>query len=154
MVPKLLILIATVLLAAEGYSQTPPNNSGERQIRELVQKYVDARNGKDEQATRSLFTPDADQLVSTGEWRRGIDSLVQGAMASSRKETGTSSITVESIRFLEPDLAIADGRYETITAGADRKMWTTLIVKRTDAGWRISAIRNMLPSPNSPSHSH
>lgn len=100
---------------------------------------------------RSLFTPDADQLVSSGEWRRGIDNLVRGAMASSQKETGTSSITVETVRFLEPDIAIIDGRYRTTSSTGDvRNMWTTLVLKRTVDGWRITAIRNMLPVPAKP----
>jgi uncharacterized protein (TIGR02246 family) len=130
-------------------------DADQKAIRDLVQQYVAARNAKSPQATRRLFTDDADQLVSSGEWRRGLDSLVRGAMASSQKETGTSSITVESVRLITPDVAIADGRYVTSSIGtmADpatvRKMWTTLIVKRTEAGWRIAAIRNMLPAPPS-----
>jgi uncharacterized protein (TIGR02246 family) len=146
------IIIVGGIIAALGCAQSAGNSSQESAIRDLVQKYVNARNSRDADATRSLFTTDADQLVSTGEWRKGIDSLIKGAMASSMKETGTSSISVESVRFLEPDIAIADGRYETTTAGnsANRKMWTTLVMKRTDAGWRIAAIRNMLPSPNTP----
>ena len=113
---------------------------------------MQARNQKDEVAVRSLFTPDADQLVSSGEWRKGIDNLVRGAMASSQKETGTSSISVESVRFLEPDIAIVDGRYRTTssTSGDVRNMWTTLVLKRTGDGWRIAAIRNMLPAPMKP----
>jgi len=120
----------------------------ERAIRQLVEQYVNARNAQDATATRALFTSDADQLVSSGEWRRGIDALINGAMASSRREAGKSSIEIESIRFVEPDVAIADGRYETFSkeSGASRKMWTTLVLKRTQTGWRITAIRNMLPS--------
>ncbi|MDQ2776235.1 MAG: SgcJ/EcaC family oxidoreductase [Acidobacteriota bacterium] len=143
-------LFAYVLLAAPMHAQSLPNDSGEIQIRQLVQQYMDARNSKNGAAIRSLFTTDADQLVSTGEWRKGIAALVQGAMASSRKETGKSAITVESIRLLEPNVAIADGRYETSNAatGQSRSMWTTLVLKHTDLGWRIAAIRNMLPAPN------
>jgi len=144
------MLFAWIFLAATVYGQSLSSHANdETAIRELVQKYMDARNSRDAEKTRSLFTPDADQLVSTGEWRRGIDAVIRGAMASSQKETGKSSISLEAIRFLDPDLALADGRYETSTAGTSvsRKMWTTLVVKRTDLGWRIVAIRNMLPAP-------
>lgn len=140
---------ACLPLVAVVYGQTAQRSSDEKAIRELVGKYMAARNGRDPQATRALFTSDADQLVSTGEWRKGIDALVQGAMASSQKEASKSSITIESIRFVDRDVAIADGRYETVSAstGASRKMWTTLVLKREDSGWRIAGIRNMLPSP-------
>ena len=130
------------MLAASAYGQD------ESAIRDLVQKYVDARNNRDAEATRALFTPDADQLVSSGEWRKGLDALIRGAMASSAKEAGNSSITVQAVRFLTPDIAIVDGRYET----SNRKMWSTLIVKRASGGWRIAAIRNMLPAPVGGSH--
>jgi len=117
-------------------------------IRQIIQRYVDVRNHMDETTLRSLFTADADQLVSTGQWRRGLDKLVEGAMASSKKETGHSTVTLESVRLVGSDAAIADGRYETSSTGssAPRKMWSTFILQRTSAGWRIAAIRNMLPS--------
>jgi uncharacterized protein (TIGR02246 family) len=116
----------------------------ETAVRELVQKYVDAREKIDPKATEALFTTDADQLVSNGEWRRGREALVKGAMASSRQNEGKRTITVETVRVLSPDVAIADGRYEI----GDRKMWATIVCKRGQDGvWRIAAIRNMLPAP-------
>jgi uncharacterized protein (TIGR02246 family) len=138
-------VLLSLLAAAGAYGQGSQDDAA---IRLLIRKYVDARNSKDEKATRDLFTADADQLVSSGEWRRGRDALVRGAMASSQKEAGRSSISLQSIRFIEPNAAIADGRYEIVSAdkGDVRKMWTSLLVKRTPQGWRITAIRNMLPS--------
>jgi uncharacterized protein (TIGR02246 family) len=121
----------------------------EAQIRDIVKKYVDAREHSDPKATEALFTPDADQLVSSGEWRKGRSNVVRGAMASSERTGGTRTIEVESIRFLEPGIAIADGRYEIsgMANGGTRKMWTTLVMKKGSDGWRIAAIRNMLPAP-------
>ena len=119
----------------------------ETAVRELVQKYVDARESRDEAAVRALFTEDADQLVSTGEWRKGRENVVKGSLASSAQSTGKRTITVESVRLLTPDLAIADGRYEIAGGGAEgRKMWATLVVRHTPQGWKIAAIRNMLPA--------
>ena len=69
-------------------------------------------------------------------------------MASSKKETGQSSVVLESVRLIGKDAAIADGRYQTSTIGsaAPRKMWSTFVLQRTQSGWRIAAIRNMLPT--------
>jgi|tagenome__1003787_1003787.scaffolds.fasta_scaffold20943838_3 uncharacterized protein (TIGR02246 family) len=124
----------------------------ESPIREIVQKYMDARDRQDTQALEALFTADADQLVSSGEWRKGRDAVVRGTLASSRNTRGQRTITVESIRFLSKDVAVADGRYELtgLTGGEARKMWTTLLVIQTPDGWRITAIRNMLPAPPAP----
>jgi uncharacterized protein (TIGR02246 family) len=119
----------------------------EAAVREIVRRYVDAREARDEKAVAALFTEDADQLVSSGEWRRGRAAVVKGTQASSASNEGKRSITVETVRFLAPDVALADGRYE-IAGGAagDRKMWASITLKRTAAGWRIAAIRNMLPA--------
>ncbi len=127
-----------LLLPATLFAQAPaPSADQEAPIIKLVQQYVDARDLRDPKAIEALFTPDADQLVSSGEWRRGRE-------AGSRR-----TIRLETIRFLTPDVAIADGPYELtgLPGGQDRKMWTTFVLKRMQRNWRIAAIRNMLPAP-------
>jgi uncharacterized protein (TIGR02246 family) len=114
----------------------------------VVTAYVEARDRADAAAIAALFTEDADQLVSSGEWRRGRTALVQGTLASSKANPGARTIAIQTVRFPTPDVAIADGEY-TIAAGtaaADRKMWTSFVMVRTGSTWRISAIRNMLPA--------
>jgi len=111
-------------------------------IRGLVQKYLDARDKRDAKAVEALFTSEADQLGSSGEWRKGRDAVVKGTLASSEATGGKRTINVETIRFLTKDTAIADGRYEI----NDRKMWSTFLMVRTPDGWKIGAIRNMLPA--------
>jgi uncharacterized protein (TIGR02246 family) len=111
-----------------------------------VKRYVDARDARDPKAIESLFTADADQLVSSGVWRKGREEVVKGTMASSEAAGGKRTITVENVRWLSPDVAIADGRYE-IAGPETRKMWTSIVVVRKPEGWRIAAIRNMLPAP-------
>ena len=120
----------------------------EAAVREMVKRYADARDVSDPKAIGALFTDDADQLVSTGEWRKGRDALVRGMLSSSARETGKRILAVESVRFVDHDIAIADARYEI----GDRKMWSTFIMKRGSGGWRIEAIRNMLPTAQSTPH--
>jgi uncharacterized protein (TIGR02246 family) len=137
------------LTACSLLAQSTASKSGEETaIRDIVKKYADARERSDAKAIEALFTTDADQLTSSGEWRKGRDEVVRGTLASSRRTSGTRSITVEAVRFPSPGMAIADGRYE-IAGGqgtSPRKMWTTLILTRAPEGWRIAAIRNMLPA--------
>jgi uncharacterized protein (TIGR02246 family) len=145
---RFLLALFTVLLVAAGTLSAAASASDDDAIRQLIKQYVDVRNHMDEKVLRDLFTPDADQLVSTGTWRRGRAELLKGAIASSKKENGQSSVTVESVRILGHDTAIADGRYETAATGASasRRMWSTFVLQRTSSGWRIAAIRNMLPA--------
>ena len=101
------------------------------------------------QALEHLFTADADQLVSSGEWRKGREAVVKGTIAASQREAGKRTITIESIRFLSKAVAIADGRYELMDAAGNptRKMWTSIVLTRDHNRWQIAAIRNMLPAP-------
>jgi uncharacterized protein (TIGR02246 family) len=143
-----LAILCCVVSVIPWLAQDNVRHNDEAAIREVVSKYVDARERIDPKAVEELFTSDADQLVSSGEWRKGREAVVRGTMESSRSTGGKRAITVESVRTLTPDVAIADGRYELtgLAGGATRSMWTTLVLKRTEKGWRISAIRNMLPS--------
>jgi uncharacterized protein (TIGR02246 family) len=143
-------ILAAAQAAAQVSTQAGSANPGdEAAIKDVVARYVDARDRKDAKATEVLFTRDADQLVSSGEWRKGRDEVVRGTMASSESSGGKRTITVETIRFVTPDAALADGRYEIAgLAGAPpRRMWSTFLMTRTPNGWRIAAIRNMLPAP-------
>jgi len=143
-----LLLIACAACAA----QTATSPDDEAAIKDVVARYVDARDHKDAKATEALFTADADQLVSSGEWRKGRDAVVRGTMASSEASGGKRTITVETVRFLTPEAALADGRYEIAGVGgaAPRRMWSTFLITRTRDGWRIAAIRNMLPAAPAP----
>ena len=143
-----LLLVACAACAA----QTATSPADEAAIKDVVARYVDARDHKDAKATEALFTADADQLVSSGEWRKGRDAVVRGTMASSEASGGKRTITVETVRFLTPEAAIADGRYEIAGVGgaAPRRMWSTFLITRTRDGWRIAAIRNMLPAAPAP----
>ncbi|MGH9309004.1 MAG: SgcJ/EcaC family oxidoreductase [Vicinamibacterales bacterium] len=141
-----LILAAGLFTAIASAHQTPPPSDRDAAIREVVKAYVDAREKIDPAATSALFTDDADQLTSSGEWRKGREALVRGSMASSRNNAGKRTITVETIRFPTEEVAIADGRYTIAGEGATRNMWTSFVLVRSNDRWRITAIRNMLPA--------
>jgi uncharacterized protein (TIGR02246 family) len=126
--------------------QSPESRSGdEAAVRDLVRRYVDARERRSGPEIEALFTADADQYTTAGEWRRGRAAIVPGALQSSARNPGSRTIRVESVRFLTPAVAIADGPYEITSGGADaRRMWTTIVAVREGSGaWKIAAIRNI-----------
>jgi uncharacterized protein (TIGR02246 family) len=140
------VWLMTVLQASGPAAR--PAALDEAAIRDVVKQYVAAHERSDPSAIGALFTDGADQLTSSGEWRKGRDEIVRGTLASSTRASGTRTITLETIRFPARGVAIADGRYEI--AGAQegtRRMWTTFVLVRTSDRWRIAAIRNMLPAP-------
>ena len=142
--------IIFALTASLAWPGTPPG--AEQPIRQLVQQYLEARDRNDAQALGRLFVADVDQLVSSGEWRKGREAVVNGTLASSGRTGGRRAIAVEGVRFLTADTALADGRYEItgLAGGESRSMWSTFILVRTPEGWRIAAIRNMLPAAPAP----
>ena len=133
-----------LLVAAAMFAQ-PANPS--LPVREVIQKYIQARETRDAKALAALFTEDADQLVSDGVWRKGREALVKGTLESSNSNDAHRTIEVQTVRLLTPRIAIADGRY---TLGK-RVMWTTIILTRDGGGaWLIAGIRNMLPALQTP----
>lgn len=126
----------------------PGAQADEASLRDLVRRYVAAREARDPAAVRVLFTENADQLVSSGEWRRGREALVTGTMASSAATGGTRSIEVETIRMMGLDVALVDGRYviSGLPGGGARHMWSSFVMVRESGTWKIAAIRNMAPT--------
>ena len=142
-----LLPFAAVIRPAQNVTQLQAS-----EVREIIHRYLDAREHHDAKALAELFTPEVDQLVSSGEWRKGRDAVVRGTLASSESTGGHRSITIQTIRLLAPTVVLADGPYELmgLAGGEDRKMWTSFLLTRSSAGWRIAAIRNMLPAAPAP----
>jgi uncharacterized protein (TIGR02246 family) len=136
--------------AQEGGAAAGPEQSrrtDEAAVREVVRRYVAAREERDPRAVEALFTEDADQFTTSGDWRRGRPAIVKGTQESSARNPGRRDIAVEAVRFPAPGVALVDGRYQ-ITSGTNpgRRMWTTLLLTRGAGGWRIAAIRNTVPT--------
>jgi hypothetical protein len=124
-----------------------PDDKKRKQIHNLIDAYSQARERRDTILLKSILIADVDQLVSTGEWRNGIAASVKGMLQSSTNSPGTRTLNIEKIRLLNPNGAIVDCKYDIQNAdGTTRKMWSTFIVVSEKGIWKISAIRNMLPT--------
>lgn len=140
----LLLNISSLLLFGQ---QNIPNEDQRKAITSLIDQYSEAREKSDTVLLKNILTIDVDQLVSTGEWRNGINASVQGMLKSSANSPGTRTLRVENIRMFNLTTAIVDCRYEIQNAdGTVRKMWSTFIVVAEKKIWKISAIRNMMPA--------
>ena len=140
-----LIFVLCVGTAGVAAAQTRPGNAADdAAVRDVVRRYTQARELNDPKAIEALFTEDADQYTTSGDWRRGMSQLVKGMLETSARNPGTRAIAIAAVRFVTPDVAIVDGEYKTGTDA--RPLWTTLIVRRVGGGWRIAAIRNAAPT--------
>lgn len=142
-------LALAAAFAAASLAGVNAQSQDDTAVHDVVKRYAEARNRGDKAALEALFVGDADQLVSSGEWRRGRAAVVDGSLASSQSRAGQRTFIVEHVRFVAPTVAFVDSRYE-IGAGsgeAARQMWASWLLVKTADGWRIAAIRNMRPVP-------
>lgn len=138
-------LFASTLLGGPAAAQAPATD--EAAVRALVDAYAAAREKRDRAALTALFTADADQLVSSGDWRRGREAVVEGSLTSSQQNEGRRTFTVETVRSLAADVVVVDSRYDIAQAnGTTRRMWASWLLVKDGTGWKIAGIRNMLPA--------
>ncbi len=142
------VLLLTLLTLGTCISTYGQNAKDKQSIIALVDTYSLARENQDTVLLKSILTPDIDQLVSTGEWREGIKGSMAGMARSSATAPGTRTLKVEKVRFFNVGSAIADARYTIQNSdGSAREMWSTFLVVKDRNTWKITGIRNMLPSP-------
>ncbi len=143
-----MVLLSSAALGCAAHAQGQPHAADEAAIKAVVQAFLDLREQNDAAGLAKLMTEDVDQQQTSGNLRRGRDAVVSGTLATQRTTGGRRTITLESIRLISPDVALADGRYDSLgrADGTDRHMLTSMVLKRERGGWKIAAIRNALPT--------
>ncbi len=144
---KIIFVFFNLMVSCSIMAQPATTSKQNQEIYSLIDSYSLARENRDTVLLKNILMPDVDQLVSTGEWRNGIQSSVQGMLRSSASSPGTRTLTIDKIRLLNSQCGIVDAKYEIKNAdGSDRKMWSSFIIVQHKGRWKISAIRNMLPT--------
>jgi uncharacterized protein (TIGR02246 family) len=129
-------------------AQAPSRTADETAIKAVIQAFVDTREKNDPAGLGALLTADVDQQQTSGGRRAGRDAVVAGSLATQRETGGTRTISLSALRFISADVAIADGRYDSLgrSDGTDQLMLTSMVLRRETDGWKIAAIRNSLPT--------
>jgi len=114
-------------------------------IGELLQAFIKAYNAKDAKALGALFTQNAEIQDEEGDMTVGRDAIIaRFARYFSGGDSGTLSVTSESLRFLGADLAIEEGT-ATLSAGAGdtpRSNRYSVIYAREGGRWLHARIRD------------
>lgn len=119
----------------------------EKEIAALIALREAAWNAGDVAAYGNLLTEDADILSATGRTARGREALLAlyseqraGPLAGARTRT-----RLANVKFLSPDVALADVDYEMQGGDADgmRRGTMAFIVCKVGGNWRISAVRSI-----------
>jgi uncharacterized protein (TIGR02246 family) len=145
---SLLLVLTVIAVPVAATAQAGDRAADEAAIRGVIKAFIDTRENNDAAGLAALLTADVDQRQTSGNVRSGRDAVVSGTMQTQQSTGGTRTISVESLRFVGADVAIADGRYDSIgrSDGTDQRMLTSMVLRREGGSWKIAAIRNMLPS--------
>lgn len=146
-----LVLMVSVPGVAFGQAT---GGTDEAAIRRIVQQHDETRTKGDWKAVANLFVEDGTTLTSAGEWRRGRAQLEKGGAATGAGvyKGAKYSTTVDAVRLLAPNVAIADGTFElsNIPGGGSRKGNIAYVLVKSGDTWRIAAARSMVPTPAGP----
>ncbi|MGW3350220.1 SgcJ/EcaC family oxidoreductase [Nonomuraea rubra] len=130
-------------------STTLTQTADTARIEELFADFMAAWTANDAEAFGALFTDDSDYVSYDGTIARGRalhqhnhDQLFRGVLAGSALVGD-----LESVRYLTPDVAVAYGTASVLmpwrsTLPKRRLSRQTIVVVRTEAGWKIGAIHN------------
>lgn len=140
--------------AEDTAAEEAPAQDDEAAIRSLADRYVSGWANGDAVAIASLYASDGDLVGVEGRVHKGR-SEVEGRLAEDFEAifNGTQiSITTDSVRFLEPGVAITDGSFEVtgITgpdgAAADplKGLYSNVVVKE-GGEWALKSVRPMVP---------
>jgi uncharacterized protein (TIGR02246 family) len=142
------LLLAVVASPAVAAAQAADRSADEAAIRAVIKAFIDVRENNDAAGLAALLTADVDQQQTSGNVRRGRDAVVSGTMQTQQSTGGSRTISVDSLRFVGQDVALADGRYDSIgrSDGGDQRMLTSMVLRREGGEWKIAAIRNMIPA--------
>ena len=144
--------VFSLALTVAGFGQVAaPASADDAAIRRVVQQQDEARNRGDWKALSELFMQDAEQLTSSGTWRRGRAAIEKGVAQSMGSVYKGAKYTtkVESGRMLAPTVAMTDGTFEisNIAGGSTRRGHATYVLVKSGDAWRIAAVRSMVPTP-------
>jgi uncharacterized protein (TIGR02246 family) len=136
------------VFASGARAQNIDHSADEAAIKAVVQAFIDTRDANDTAGLAALLTADADQQLTSGRVRSGREAVVSGSLATTQSTGGKRTIMVDRIRFVGNDVAIIDGRYDSVgrADGGDLHMLSTMVLRREGGAWKIAAIRNMVPT--------
>jgi uncharacterized protein (TIGR02246 family) len=138
--------------AKEGASAKPDRSADEKAIRANVAAFVEAYNAKNAKGVASLFAPEGQIVDKEGqaiEGREGIEKAFADLFKDNPQKR--TEVSIESLRFLGPDLAIEEGTTkETASANEppEYDRYTVIHVKR-EGKWLMAMARDeegQLPS--------
>lgn len=145
---KMMTILFVAVFSCVAGAQTLKQD--EIQVRNLIPAFTDAWARSDAPGLASLFAPDGDLMIPTGNLFSGREaiSVFYASVFVNGYRGSKGAGEIARVRFVQPNVAVGDGTW-SITgvhdkdgkeAAAERGVFTFVAVKQGDQ-WRISALR-------------
>ena len=112
-------------------------SSDEAAIRSLIAANEASTNDRDAAGVVSTFAEDADLWFAGARRISGLDAIRRNEEEFYRTPGLCNwSIAVESVRFVNSDVALVEGTCTTKLSNEERRDHATLVVTRSEGAWR------------------
>lgn len=146
------VLVVTALalpVCAQGQAVSAPSKAD---VQKLMQDRDETRHKGDWAAYAQFFTSDATVINSDGKSYKGraqIQKSAEEMWGGGVYKGARMKTTVETVEAIAANVAIADASFEitNIPGGGSRKGRTTVVLVKSNGGWKIAASRSMVPTP-------
>ena len=113
----------------------------EQMVEDLIQLLVSAWNRHDPQAFGQLFTPDADYVTASGEWRNGRGAIQE--LLSSAGTTPAVEVVGDVVVRRYGEVGSAIFRWASLAdAGYGRRGVISCVLVRHGDSWLIDLLQN------------
>jgi uncharacterized protein (TIGR02246 family) len=152
---KHFVLCMTAACCAFGVVAKADQAADEAAIRANGEKYVEAYNRRDSKTMANMWSPEAVYMdPTTGEGVVGRDAIAkQFDYAFAGSEDAKLALTIESIEFVSPNVAIEKGTADVTYTDfpAEKTSYTAVHVKR-EGQWLIDRVSEVEVPPPPPSN--
>ena len=148
---RLICCISVVATLVFGAAYAETDNGDEAAIRKVIEQRRIAWNAQDTDGYAALLAPNADSVSSTGRSAESREEIIKLYVEQRRAAYRTATITstvVKRIKFVRPDVALADAEAELEGArGPDgglvgpRRTTVYFVLTKEGERWLISSIR-------------
>ena len=138
------------------YGQNQKEGMDEQVIRNLIFQMTEGFNKHDASAATKMYTSDADFVTVRGDKYVGVAEIRQklAAIFSTRAKQATLKTLNVSVRFVNPDLAIAHVTNELsglidstgLVLPSHQELSIRVFIKESDI-WRVTAFHNTMIRP-------
>jgi len=137
-------MTAVIVFLLGAQTPTAQDDAGDDAVRARIKALEAAWNSRDAAGVASAYAPDGDLILGDGPRYSGRDAIRRSstAMWSGVPPERRISISVDAIRHLGPDTAIAEctARFSAGAPTQDRATW---VMVRREGAWWVAALRVM-----------